>query len=241
MTSAVVRVPFDDLKDGVIDLDPATSHYVTRVLRLRAGDPFVAFDPRAAMEGDGVIVHEGRVKIGALRSASVIAPRAIAWVQAIAKGDKCDAIVRDVTELGGTSFRAVLTERSIVKLDEDRAEGRRARWDRIAREACRQCGRGDGVAIANIAMTWSAAMNETHADARFVLYERATLPLGPALGQALASNASLAFAAGPEGGFTDEEIQLARDAGWTIASLGRSILRAETVAAAVLGAVRVFS
>jgi 16S rRNA (uracil1498-N3)-methyltransferase len=73
-----------------------------------------------------------------------------------------------------------------------------------------------------------------------MLWEGATAPLAPALAEALAAQRPMAFAVGPEGGFSDEEAQLAEARGWLLSSLGPFILRTETVAAAVLGAVRVW-
>ena len=72
-------------------------------------------------------------------------------------------------------------------------------------------------------------------DARFVLDPHASEPLGPLL--YAASGASIAFAIGPEGGLAPAEITAARDRGWLATSLGKLVLRTETVAAAVLGAV----
>jgi len=89
---------------------------------------------------------------------------------------------------------------------------------------------------------WADALACAREDAaRFCLWERATEPLAPALFDALARGASLAFACGPEGGIEDDEVELATARGWKATSLGPLLLRTETVAAAVLGAVRVWS
>jgi 16S rRNA (uracil1498-N3)-methyltransferase len=133
-----------------------------------------------------------------------------------------------------------VTRRSIVKLDASRAAERQARWARIAQEAARQCGRADTPRIES-PCAWSDALAvAAGAPSRFVLWERAVDPLGPALLAALAGTEAMAFACGPEGGLEDREVDEARAAGWTIASLGPLALRTETVAAAVLGAVRVW-
>ena len=78
-------------------------------------------------------------------------------------------------------------------------------------------------------------------DARFCLWENATEPLGATLPDAIARVASMAFAIGPEGGLTAEEVEEARVLGYAPVSLGPFVLRTETVAAAVLGAVRVLT
>jgi 16S rRNA (uracil1498-N3)-methyltransferase len=162
-------------------------------------------------------------------------------VQGLAKGHKNDDIVRDATELGATRILVVTTARSVVRLDESRRSERQARWGRIAQEAARQCGRSDPPTV-ETPRTWGDALAGVASDAtRFCLWEQATEPLAPRLLEGLARDAALAFACGPEGGLEAAEAEQARAAGWHLASLGPLTLRTETVAAAVLGAVRVWS
>jgi 16S rRNA (uracil1498-N3)-methyltransferase len=253
---ADVRAPIAALEAGERALDAASAHYVARVLRLRAGDRFVAFDPARAVECDAVLVRadEGGVvaRFEAPHAARLVARAPLAWVQGMAKGDKCDAIVRDATELGATVFAAAATTRAVVRLDAARGEARRARWQRIADEASRQCGRGDAPRVA-APQPWAEALAEAAPGggggaggggdggaALFCLYEGAKTPLAPLLAEAIAARRALAFAVGPEGGLTEDEVHVAAAAGWVIASVGPFILRTETMAAAVLGAVRVW-
>jgi 16S rRNA (uracil1498-N3)-methyltransferase len=238
------RVPIGDLSAGERRLEGAAAHYLGRVLRLGPGDSFVAFDPASAFEADAEIVRadaEGvSVRLDEPRPGSRASARPLVWIQGLAKGDKCDAIVRDATELGATRFIVATTRRSVVKLDPERARARQARWARVAEEAARQCGRADAPLV-DEPCPWQEALGrvEDPTCARFCLWEQATAPLGPALLEALASAAPLAFACRPEGGLESSEVDLARARGWSIVSLGAFTLRTETVATAVLGAVRV--
>jgi 16S rRNA (uracil1498-N3)-methyltransferase len=241
----VTRAPIADLAAGERTLGGATSHYLARVLRLRAGSEFVAFDPATGMEADAIVVRADAdaiaVRFGPPRPGRAAATRALAWIQGFAKADKCDAIVRDATELGATRIIVATTRRSVVKLDDARASARAARWARIAEEAARQCGRSDAPVV-EAPMAWADALARIdEASARFFLWERATAPLGPALLDALARGDDLAFACGPEGGIDDDEAELAIARGWKATSLGPLLLRTETVAAAVLGAARIWS
>jgi 16S rRNA (uracil1498-N3)-methyltransferase len=220
-------------------------HYIARVLRLRAGDAFVAFDPATGGEADAQVVRAEAdslvVRFGPPRAAKAGIERALTFIQGLAKGDKCDAIVRDATELGATRVVVAVTKRSVVRLDAERAVARQTRWARIAEDAARQCGRARPPVI-DRPTTWEAALDSIPAEAaRFCLYEGATLPIGPALFEALAGGAELAFACGPEGGLEAAEVDAAVTRGWSICSLGPFALRTETVAAAVLGAVRVWN
>jgi 16S rRNA (uracil1498-N3)-methyltransferase len=241
----LTRAPIPDLLPGERRLDGAVARYLARVLRLRSGDVFVAFDPATGQESEALVVwadHDAvTARFGPLRAGVARASVAVTWIQGLAKADKCDAVVRDATELGATRIVVAVTRRSVVKLDPARALERQERWARVAQEAARQCGRSDPPLV-EAPCPWAAALRHAPPDAaRFCLWEEATAPLGPPLREALARGAPLAFACGPEGGLAREEAQAAEAEGWALASLGPLTLRTETVAAAVLGAVVVWA
>ena len=240
-----MRTPIVGLHQGRCTASDATAHYLTRVLRLGVGSSFVAFDPESAREADASIASVGdrvELDVSTLRPARVTARRALTFVQGLAKGDKCDAVVRDATELGATHVIVANCARSVVQLHGARRQARLERWTRIAQEAARQCGRADPPRVE--LLPWADALSSVDSAAkRFCLHVQSSvgIPLGPALRQALEdADAPIAFAAGPEGGLTEEEAAFATHEGWTIAGLGNLVLRTETAAAAVLGAVRVF-
>lgn len=236
----MIRAPVAKLAEGARTLDADTSSYLCRVLRLRAGDSFVTFDPEARTEADATVdepsPEAARVTIGALRPAKVVASAPLVLVYALAKGEKVDAVVRDATELGATHVVLCATERAVVKIDEGKRAAKLERWRRIAEQAARQSGRSDPPDV-DLTETFLGALGiaSTVSEARFVLDPRAAEPLG----RHLAPRRATAFAVGPEGGFTDAEIEAATNAGFRPVTLGSAILRTETVAAAVLGALRV--
>jgi 16S rRNA (uracil1498-N3)-methyltransferase len=240
----VRRAPVPDLSAGERRLEGAVARYLGQVLRLRAGDSFVAFDPATGREASAVTVwvnHDGvTVRFGPLREGATRARYPLIWVQGLAKGHKCDEIVRDATELGATRIIVVATARSVVRLDTMRTSERQARWGRIAQEAARQCGRSDPPTV-ETPRAWGEALARVPQDAtRICLWEQASDPLAPGLLDGLTRGTALAFACGPEGGLQVDEAEQARADGWLLVSLGPLTLRTETVAAAVLGAVRVW-
>lgn len=241
-----LRAPVHGLVTGELRLTGALARYLARVRRLRTGDGFVAFDPATSREADVEVVSTEIdtvvVLCGPLRDGSRSASRELTWIQGLAKGDKCDAVVRDATELGVTRIVVATTHRSVVRLESRRATERQARWIRIAEEAARQSGRSD-VPLVDAPCSWERAIASASVDGTlgFCLWERATEPLGPALLAALDGRAPLAFACGAEGGLEEREVDEARARGWMVVTLGPLALRTETVAAAVLGAVRVLS
>lgn len=234
-----VRAPLTGLSGsapGVLVLPDDVAHYVGRVRRLEVGAEFVAFDPVAGVEADAHIVEAGthvKVELGAPRLAlSAPGPR-VTWIQALAKGDKCDAIVQDATELGAFGIVMVASARSVVHLDRARAESRVARWRRIAVEAARQSGRATAPEV-GFHGSWDRALAAAPEGTRVLLHpggEPSTL----ATWQRALGGADVTVAVGPEGGFTSGEVEEARQAGFRVTSLGPGILRTETVASAVLG------
>jgi 16S rRNA (uracil1498-N3)-methyltransferase len=240
-----VRVPIPDLVDGEHVLSSDASRYLCRVRRLGPGDHFVAFDPEARTEADASVLEaspdRARVCIHEVRAARVVASTALVLVYGLAKGDKVDDVVRDATELGATRIIIARTERAVVKATQERAKDKEARWRRIAEQAARQCGRADPPVIDGV-FDWNEALDRASAcEAKFCLDPRAVESLGGALAPAAQHGASIAFAIGPEGGLTADEIEIAVAKGFLPASLGSFVLRTETVAAAVLGAVRVLT
>ncbi len=239
-----VRCAVTKLAPGARVLPHEASHYLCRVLRLAKGDRFVAFDPETRMEADAIVdAPSGAaagVAIGPIRTASVVAVVPITLVYGHAKGDKVDAVVRDATELGATHVVIARTARAVAKVAADRQVAMLERWRRIAEQAARQCGRADPPTVEGV-LPWKAALEaaKKDADARYCLWENATEPLAITLLGRVRAGTSLAFAVGPEGGLSEAEVEEARLLGFAAVSIGRFILRTETVPAAVLGAVRI--
>lgn len=237
-----VRCAVTDLAAGTRTLPGDASHYLCRVLRLSAGDRFIAFDPASKQEADAVVDEPSgeaaRVTIGEVRIAAVLAGVRVALVYGHAKGDKVDAVVRDATELGATRIVIAQTTRAVAKIVEGRQDGKRERWRRIAEQAARQCGRADPPIVDGV-VPWKQALEAAaqDAEARYCLWENATTPLVTTLSADLRTGRSIAFAIGPEGGLSEEEVALAQTLGYAPVSIGRFVLRTETVPAAVLGAV----
>ncbi len=233
-----LRVPLRELSEGSRLLDAEASRYVARVHRLGNGDSFVVFDPDERTEADACITHvtaqSVAISVGATRPAAFVADREIRWIHALPKGDKSDAIVADATELGATTIVFVHSARTVVKLDDDRARAKVVRWEKIAREAARQCGRGDVPTIAPVT-TWEDALRSA-TGTKVCLYEGAI----ERLRVSVLAEGALTFAVGSEGGLDPTEVECARSLGFGVLSLGEFILRTETVCGAVLGAVRVF-
>jgi 16S rRNA (uracil1498-N3)-methyltransferase len=147
---------------------------------------------------------------------------------ALPRGEKGEWIVQKGTELGVSRLVPWQAARSVVRLEPGRAAERVRRWARIAAEAARQCGRSDVPDVA-VPGTLAAALEAPPGFVRVAFHAGAGAPLA-----SLARPGAPGFLAlvGPEGGFTDGEIEACRAAGASLASLGPRVLRAETAAVA---------
>ncbi len=236
------RLPISSLSAGERRLPEASARYLARVLRLRAGDRFEAFDPAQGTVADAVLVSIDGEHVTARIEAPVDSDDrtpTVVLVQGYPKGDKLADIVRDATELGATVVVPAICERSVARPEPSKLAARAARLSAVAAEAARQCGRARAPTVL-APMPWSDAIATARAMTTrgFVLYERATEPLRGDL-VALANDAAVAVAIGPEGGLSEAEVAFARESGFAPRSLGSIILRTETAATAVLGALRV--
>src|SRR6266700_3563747 len=211
--------------------------HLARVLRARAGDTLTLFDGQGH-EVDAVVVAVERERttlaLGAPRTAAPAAGARPVLLQSLARGERMDWIVQKTTELGVAEIIPVAAERSVARVPAREAPARRARWEKIAREAARQCGRadvptiGEPAALAAALQHWRDEKREDAGVAAFVLWEGSQ---GRPLRAALAADTrAVTLLVGPEGGFTDAEVALAQSSGFQVAGLGPRILRVETAA-----------
>jgi 16S rRNA (uracil1498-N3)-methyltransferase len=165
--------------------------------------------------------------------------RPITVLQALGKGAKMDAIVRDATELGASRIVPVLAERSVRRSAAERHP--EDRWQRIAVEAARQCGRSTAPAVERIAPLDAALAHYApaeHGGIGLCLDPESARPAREALAE-LPPAAPVVLLIGPEGGLTGAEMDAAAERGFARVTLGPFVLRTETVCAALLGALLV--
>jgi len=179
------RVPLTPLVTGAFVLPEAAARYLVRVLRLREGDGFEAFDPRAGVVAKGAVLSIDRdvvqVVLDDVSPVSLGEP-ALVLVQGYPKGDKLGDIVRDATELGATIVIPAIAARSVARPDEKKAASRAERLAAIADEAARQCQRVRAPTVL-APMPWPDAVATAKGLAMrgAVLWEEAITPLGDEL------------------------------------------------------------
>lgn len=212
-------------------LGPEDSHHCADVLRLSVGDALTIFDGEGSV-ADAVLteVHRKhcRVRIGE-RTITPPLRAAITLAQAVPKGKNMDLILQKAVELGASTIVPLLTRRTVVRLDEGDSERKRERWQQIALEACKQCGRNQVPTV-----TTPCSLEEFLRQPREGLLLLASLQPGAvSIKEALKKppdHPSITVLVGPEGDFTPEESAAALAAGAISVTLGPMILRAETAA-----------
>ena len=218
-------------------LPESTATHLLRVLRLGLGDEVLLFN------GDGYD-YRARISAVAKRSAEVQvearievqreSPLQVTLAQALARGEKMDWVLQKATELGVSRIAPVVTERTEVKLDAERADRRLQHWRGVVASACEQCGRARLPQI-----------EEPRALADFLVASKAEghliLALDPDGEHSLAALPAferLTLVIGPEGGLSPRDLGQLRAAGARGLRLGPRILRTETAGIAALAALQ---
>ena len=228
-----------------VTLASEEARHLREVLRLKAGDEVYVFD--GAGHEFHCRVSESRRDTAALEVVSEISPAKpesplqLSLAVALLKGEKFDLVVQKATELGVGSVVPLVTKHADIRLrDASDAAKRVARWQRIALEASKQSGRAVVPEVSNpIAFKSLIETQRTQtADAEggwqgLMFSERDGASLDEWCKSSPIELSSLTALIGSEGGWADEEIALARDAGWSIITLGGRTMRAETAAIAV--------
>ena len=221
-------------------LKGADFHHIRDVLRLRTGDEIIVCDgasqdlvcrlEKFLPDGVELTVLE--------RSSNQSEPLyRVTLYQGLAKGDKMDTIIQKAVELGAARIVPVSCQRSVTRLDEHNRDKKVQRWQRIAVEAAKQCGRGQVPEVGPVLDFADAVSEAAQADLRLVPWEgERERSIREELEAAvnLPANPSISLLIGPEGGFDADEITLALGAGICPVTLGRRILRTETAGTAVL-------
>lgn len=234
----MARVPIDpgSKANSAVAVTGADARHIAKVLRMQVGDTLVAFDGTGS-EWDARITALTPTRVdlalGETRASARESRCAVLLGQGMGKGEKLELVVRMTTELGVKEIVPVLTARAVA---EGKGEGRVERWQKIAAEACKQCGRAVVPRVFAPESLEAFLARSAACEVRVVLWEGGGVSMNT-----LPAGNGVAVLIGPEGGLAEEEVAKAKAAGFVAVSLGPRILRTETagiVAVAVLQALR---
>ena len=235
MTRARFFLPPERWQEGSLVLTGNEARHCAQVTRHRVGDEIIVFDGQGRRAVTQIkSLNKQQVDLSILQiSPPSVAGVSITLLQGITKGETMEWIIEKAVELGVRSIIPVVTARCVVRLDTGEAAKKREKWQRMALEACKQCGQDWLPEVAVPCDLRAATALCTDTTLRFVasLQEQAR-PLRDLWNGG--AGASAAVAIGPEGDFTDEEQKLFSSQGWLAWSLGARTLRSETAAICAL-------
>jgi 16S rRNA (uracil1498-N3)-methyltransferase len=240
--NARFHAPDAQAAGDVVLLPAEEGEHLTRVLRLKAGDPLRVFNGRGG-EFDAVVEQAAksgvRVRVGASRRPAPEPRVAITLAQAALKGDKMDDVVRDAVMLGVAAIQPMVTERTEVTRASLVRGRRRDRWERIAISSAKQCGRATVPAILD--PVEFGGLVDALAQMLLPLPGLMLVEPGAALETTAASELDLApqrgatVLIGPEGGWTATEIERAASV-CRLVTVGGRTLRADAMCVVALSA-----
>jgi 16S rRNA (uracil1498-N3)-methyltransferase len=212
------------LQPGPVVLRGPEAHHLAAVCRARPGDLVFLFNGDGA-EYPAKIAEVGKKQVVLEITGRETPARELGFGLEVAapvpKGDRGAFLIEKLTELGVTRFTPLRSERSVV-------HPRSERLERTVIEASKQCGRNVLMEIGPVT-EWASYCRQADLRVRKLIAH----PGGKPIPQP--TNEDIAVAVGPEGGFTADEIQIARDAGWLLVDLGPRVLRVETAAILMAG------
>lgn len=231
----------EHIRDGQITITGDDAHHICYSLRMAAGDEIIVCDMQK---------NEYRAVLQTLTGECVVARVLSTYpndtelsvnvhlYQALPKGEKMELVVQKCTELGVSRIVPVQSSRCIVKLDDKNREKKRLRWERIAHEAAKQCGRG-ALPTVEQPVTLACALQQAPGWKLFCYEGDGTEGLRHVLAPRMQTDMprDISVFIGPEGGFSPAEVEAAREQGAVLCGLGKRILRTESAALVVLSAI----
>ena len=215
----------------MITLDKDASHHILHVLRLQTGTQLKIFNGQGGeydAELIGMEKKHARIKVKNFSDIKCESPLLIHLGQGIVRGEKMDLIIQKAIELGVNEITPLITEFSNVKLAADRLEKKHAHWQAVAISACEQSGRNKLPKIhpPELIATW---LQHSAADLKIILDPFAKTDL-----KNYKQAETVCIVVGPEGGFCENELDLAKQHHFLPLQLGPRILRTETAALAAI-------
>ena len=222
--------PKENVKGDSIYIDGQEARHILNVMRLKENDKVIVFDG-TGKEYTGFVktVHPKSlvVEVVSTKTPKIEELPEITLAQSMPKKEKMEHIVEKATELGVRNIVPIISERTIVKVEKEKAINKVARWKKIAQESAKQCGRTDVPEIKDIQKFYNIIDSVNNFDLAIVacLSEDNT-----SLKEAISDfrTGKIIVFIGPEGDFTPDEIEMAKNTNCKFVSLGKRVLKSDT-------------
>ncbi len=228
------------INEGTFSITGPEAKHILKVLRMGPGDRLILTDRKGA-RFLALILSVGQKDV--LVALEIPLPKPspspieITLCQAMIKSRQMDYIIQKTSELGINSILPFSSKRTVVRPSKDRLTNKIRRWREIAQSSTKQSDRDTPVEIMSV-ITFNELMSRFKAEnaLKVILWEEEGVKDLKGLLKSSSSLREFVGVVGPEGGFVQQEIEVAKDAGFISASLGHRILRSET-AAITMGAI----
>ena len=215
--------------------------HITKVLRLTTGAHLTLCDGEGTdYEAEIASVEKDKIVLSLFgKKASDTEPEVkVTLFQGLPKASKMEYIIQKCTELGIADIVPVMTKRTVVKLENAQAEKKKLeRWNKIAQEAVKQCGRGKIPKVHEVMDISGVLECASDFDLLLLAYEEEKETSLASVLRSVKGAKRVGILIGPEGGFAPEEVEKLKTAGAKSVTLGKRILRTETAGHTVLTAV----
>jgi len=229
-------------KDNTCIISGSEARHITRVLRMGRGDRFILMDVKGA-RFQAVIDSAGRQEILVTLEKPLPLPSSspvnITLCQSLLKSRPMDYVIQKTSELGVNSILPFSSERTVPRLDGNRAVSRGRHWREITRSAAKQSDRVTPAEILPLSSFIEMTGQWKQKDAlKVILWEEEDAKDLKGLLRASSPAKHFIGIVGPEGGFSKEEVEIVKEVGFISVSMGRRILRAETAAITMVAVVQ---
>ena len=220
------------IRENKIFMQGSDVNHIRNVLRMKPGEDVRVNDGRGKTYLCCISSYEEQTAVLDILKeldSDTELPSRIILFQGLPKGDKMEWIVQKAVELGAYSIVPFAAKRSVVKLDEKKAAKKQARWQLIAKGAAEQSGRGIIPEVSTVRTFAEALGMAGDLDVVLIPYElEEGMKETVRILEEIAPGQSVGIFIGPEGGFEEEEVERAKEAGAYAITLGKRILRTET-------------
>jgi 16S rRNA (uracil1498-N3)-methyltransferase len=220
------------IRENKIFMQGSDVNHIRNVLRMKPGEDVRVNDGRGKTYLCCISSYEEQTAVLDILKeldSDTELPSRIILFQGLPKGDKMEWIVQKAVELGVYAIVPFAAKRSVVKLDEKKAEKKQARWQLIAKGAAEQSGRGIIPEVSTVRTFTEALRMAGELDVVLIPYElEEGMKETVRILEEIAPGQSVGIFIGPEGGFKEEEVERAKAAGAHAVTLGKRILRTET-------------
>jgi 16S rRNA (uracil1498-N3)-methyltransferase len=227
----------DQLNSATAFIEGTDARHIRTVLRSKPGDEIFLFDGRGTDYRSRILEVTTRgiyLQVLDQFPSTAESPVHITVGQALIRTQKMDRFIRQFTELGGNAFLAFWAKRSTVKPDQDRSQKKQRRWEKIAAESLKQCGRSRVPDIRPIQSFQDVLSSCCDYDLRLIFHNTGDARSLTDLKENRGTARRILALVGPEGGFTSGEVELADQHGFTVCHMGPRLLKSDTAGIAAL-------